>query len=219
MGDRAAAFVFADIAGFTALTEAHGDEQAAALVDGFAAAVESELPPGATRVKSIGDAVMLRVPDPGEAILLGLRMTRDVLREHGAFTVRVGLHHGPAVERDGDYFGAAVNVAARVSSLAAGGEVLTTGETAALVPDLEGVLFESRGRHALRNVAVPVEIFAALRSADVGAGGLSIDPVCRMSVEPDRAVGRLEYEGTVYFFCSLPCAAHFAQHPERFAVA
>jgi adenylate cyclase len=219
MGDRAAAFVFADIAGFTALTEAHGDEQAAALVDGFAAAVESELPPGATRVKSIGDAVMLRVPDPGEAILLGLRMTRDVLREHGAFTVRVGLHHGPAVERDGDYFGAAVNVAARVSSIAAGGEVLTTGETAALVPDLEGVLFESRGRHALRNIAVPIEIFAALRSADVGAGGLSIDPVCRMSVEPDRAVGRLEYEGTVYFFCSLPCAAHFAQHPERFAVA
>ena len=219
MGDRAAAFVFADIAGFTALTEAHGDEQAAALVDGFAAAVESELPPGATRVKSIGDAVMLRVPDPGEAILLGLRMTRDVLREHGAFTVRVGLHHGPAVERDGDYFGAAVNVAARVSSIAAGGAVLTTGETAALVPDLEGVLFESRGRQTLRNVAEPLEIFAALRSADLGADALPVDPVCRMSVDPDRAVGRLEYEGTVYFFCSLPCAAHFARHPERFAAA
>ena len=219
MADTAATFVFADIAGFTALTEAHGDEQAAALVDGFATEVESELPPGATRVKSIGDAVMLRVPDPGEAILLGLRMTRDVLREHLAFAVRVGLHHGPAVERDGDYFGAAVNVAARVSSIASGGEVLTTGETAALVPDLEGVLFESRGRQTLRNVAEPLEIFAALRSADLGADALPVDPVCRMSVDPDRGVGRLEYEGTVYFFCSLPCAAHFARHPERFAAA
>ena len=219
MADRDAAFVFADIAGFTALTEAHGDEQAAALVDGFAAAAEAELPPGGSRIKSIGDAVMLRVPDPGDAILLGLRMTRDVLREHGAYAVRVGLHHGPAVERDGDYFGAAVNVAARVSALAAGGEVLTTGATAALVPDLEGVLFESRGRHMLRNVAEPVEIFAALRTADVGADELPVDPVCRMSVDPDRAVGRLEYEGTVYFFCSLPCAAHFARHPERFAAA
>jgi len=38
-------------------------------------------PAGGTRVKSIGDAVMLRVPDPGDAILLGLRMTRDVGRE------------------------------------------------------------------------------------------------------------------------------------------
>lgn len=219
MADRDAAFVFADIAGFTALTEAHGDEEAAALVDGFTAAVEQELPAGATRVKSIGDAVMVRVPYPGDAILLGLRMTRDVLREHLAFAVRVGLHHGPAVERDGDYFGATVNVAARVSSMAAGGEVLTTGSTAALVPDLEGVLFESRGRHTLRNVAEPVEIFAALRAADVGAEELPVDPVCRMSVDPDRAVGRLEYEGTVYFFCSLPCAGHFARHPERFAVA
>jgi class 3 adenylate cyclase/YHS domain-containing protein len=219
MANRDATFVFADIAGFTALTEAHGDEEAAALADGFTAEVEKELPTGATRVKSIGDAVMLRVPDPGDAILLGLRMTRDVLREHGAFAVRVGLHHGPAVERDGDYFGAAVNVAARVSSMAAGGEVLTTGGTAALVPDLEGVLFESRGRHTLRNVAEPVEIFAALRTADLGAEDLPVYPVCKMSVDPGRAVGRLEYEGTVYFFCSLPCAGHFARHPERFAVA
>lgn len=219
MVDTAATFVFADIAGFTALTEAHGDEQAAALVDRFAAGAEKELPAGATRVKSIGDALMLRVPEPGDAILLGLRLTRDVLREHGAFAVRVGLHHGPAVERDGDYFGTTVNVAARVSSIAAGGEVLTTGETAALVPDLEGVLFESRGRHTLRNVAEPLEIFAALRSADLGADALPVDPVCRMSVDPDRAIGRLEYEGTVYFFCSLPCAAHFARHPDRFAAA
>lgn len=217
MADQDATFVFADIAGFTALTEAHGDERAAALVDAFSTAVEAELPAGGSRVKSIGDAVMLRVPDPGAAILLGLRMARDVLREHGALAVRVGLHHGSAIERDGDYFGAAVNLAARVSSLAAGGEVLLTGETAALAPDLEGVLFESRGRHELRNVAEPVEIFAAMRMADVGAGRLPLDPVCRMAVDPDRSAGRLTYEGTVYYFCSLPCAGHFARHPERFA--
>ena len=133
MSDTPATFLFADIAGFTALTEAHGDERAVALVDAFCAAVDVELPAGGTRVKSIGDAVMLRVPDPGDAILLGLRMTRDVARENGMLGVRVGLHHGTAVERDGDYFGATVNLAARVSSLAAGGEVLMTGQTAVLV--------------------------------------------------------------------------------------
>ena len=67
-------------------------------------------------------------------------MTRDMLRENGMFGVRVGLHHGIAVEREGDYFGATVNLAARVSSLAAGGEVLMTGQTAVLVPDLDGVV-------------------------------------------------------------------------------
>ena len=43
---------------------------------------------------------------------------------HGAPAVRVGLHHGSAVERDGDHFGAAVNIAARISAVATGGEVL-----------------------------------------------------------------------------------------------
>lgn len=52
----------------------------------------------------------------------------------------------------GDYFGAAVNLAARVSAGANGGEVLLTGHTAALAPQLEGVIYEPRGRRALRNV-------------------------------------------------------------------
>ena len=67
-------FVFADIAGFTALTEAHGDEDAAALVAEFCATVGEELPAsGGSQVKAIGDAVMLSIPDPGDAVLLGLR--------------------------------------------------------------------------------------------------------------------------------------------------
>jgi adenylate cyclase len=218
MTDPAAAtFAFADIAGFTALTEAHGDEHAVALVDDLCAAVEAELPAvQGEHVKTIGDALMLRVPDPGDAIRLGLRITKTAMPHHGAPAVRVGLHHGAAVERAGDYFGATVNLAARFSALAAGGEVLVTGQTAALVPDLEGVYYESRGRHELKNVREPVELFAAL-PVGVGQERLPVDPVCRMVVDPERAAGRLMYEGAAYFFCSLPCAAEFARQPERFA--
>jgi adenylate cyclase len=211
-----ATFVFADIAGFTALTEAHGDEHAATLVADFCDAVRAELPADAAHVKTIGDALMLRVPDPGEAILLGLHIAHRVMRGHAAPAVRVGLHHGPAVERDGDYFGAAVNVAARVSGLATGGEVLLTGHTAALAPDLGGVFYASRGREALRNVREPLEIFAALRQNESTQGQLPLDPVCRMAVDPDRAAGRLLHEGTAYFFCTLACAGEFAREPDRF---
>ena len=163
LNDSAATFLFADIAGFTALTEAHGDEEAATLVADFCDAVKGELPAGATHVKTIGDALMLRIPDPGQAIHLGLHITHGLMPGHGAPAVRVGLHHGSAIERDGDYFGAAVNLAARVSGVATGGEVLLTGQTAALVPELGGVFYESRGRAALRNVREPVELFAAVR--------------------------------------------------------
>ena len=114
-----ATFMFADIAGFTALTEAHGDEHAARLVADFCDAVRAELPVfRGTQVKTIGDALMLRIGDPRHAVLLGLRIAHEVLTGHGVPTVRVGMHHGPAIERDGDYIGAAVNLAARVSAAA-----------------------------------------------------------------------------------------------------
>jgi adenylate cyclase len=217
MTEAAATFLFADIAGFTALTEAHGDEEAVALIADFADEVKAELPAvGGEYVKTIGDALMLRIPDPGDAIRLGLRIAHEAMRDHGAPSIRVGVHHGSALERDGDYFGAAVNLAARVSAVAAGGEVLVTGTTAALVPQLEGVTYESRGRHELKNVREPVELFAALPNGGT-AERLPIDPVCRMAVDPDRAAGRLLHDGTAYFFCSLTCAGEFARQPERFA--
>ena len=217
MTDTAATFLFADIAGFTALTEAHGDEAAMELVDAFSGAVSSRLPAVAgEHVKTIGDAVMLRIPDPADAIRLGLWITHDAMREHGSPAVRVGLHHGPAIERDGDYFGASVNLAARVSSAAAGGEVLVTGQTAVLAPDLDGVIFESRGRKSLRNVSEPIDLFAVFRAGE-SLGSLPVDPVCRMAVDPQRAPGQLRYDGTAYFFCSLTCAGTVAANPERFA--
>ena len=83
-----ATFVFADIAGFTALTEAHGDEEAATLVADFCSAVRSELPESGTQVKTIGDAVMLCIRDPAAAVHLGLRLTHDLMPGHGAPAVR-----------------------------------------------------------------------------------------------------------------------------------
>jgi adenylate cyclase len=215
--DAEATFLFADIAGFTALTEAHGDEQAVELVEEFANAVQAELPRVAGEyVKAVGDALMLRVPDPADSVRLGLWITRNAMSGHHAPSVRVGGNYGSAVERNGDYFGSTINVAARVSALAAGGELLVTGHTAALAPDLEGVLYESRGRQVLRNVAEPVEIFAVVRM-DENVDHLAIDPVCQMAVDPERAVGRLLLDEKAYHFCSLTCAAAFAQHAERYA--
>ena len=166
-------------------------------------------------IKSVGDALMLRVPDPANAVRLGLWITRNAMSGHQAPSVRVGGHFGSAIERGGDYFGTTINIAARVSALARGGEVLLTGNTAALAADMEGVLYESRGRQVLRNIAEPMEIFAVVR-VDEGLDQFTVDPVCQMAVDPQRAVGRLLLDEKAYHFCSLSCAGTFAQHPERF---
>jgi adenylate cyclase len=172
---------------------------------------------GGTQIKTIGDALMLRVPDAEPAIVLGLEIATDVMHGHGAPAVRVGLHHGPAIERGGDYFAATVNLAARISAAAVGGEVLLSAQTAALAPHIAGVFYESRGRQQLRNVSEPVELVAAVREGSATERQLAIDPVCRMAVDPDRAAGRLMYDGTAFHFCTLACAGAFARHPERYA--
>ena len=210
-------FIFADMSGFTALTEAHGDETAVELVAGFSEAVQPRLANrGAEEVKSIGDALMIRCEDAASAIRLGLEIVHEVGGQDRFPTIRVGMHSGRAAERDGDWFGSTVNLAARVAGRAAGGEVLLTAATRAALPDPRQFTFHERGRVHLRNVSEPVLLFGALRRGLVSTLDLPVDPVCRMAVDPDGAAGSLRHRGTTYFFCSLGCAATFAAEPERY---
>jgi adenylate cyclase len=210
-------FLFADLSGFTALTEAHGDEHAADLVGGFCLAVRQLLAEHqAQEVKTIGDALMLRAGDPAAAIRLALRVVHDVGTQHGFPLVRVGMHTGPAVERAGDWFGATVNLAARVSAAASGGEVLLTATTRDAAGDVAGVELRDHGRRAFRNVSAPVQVYVAVRQGARSSAGLPIDPVCRMAVDPWHGAGRLTYQGVEYCFCSLGCAGAFAQDPTSY---
>jgi hypothetical protein len=54
-------------------------------------------------VKSISGALMVHVREPADAVRLGLGIVHELMPGHGAPAVRVGLHHGPYLERDGDF--------------------------------------------------------------------------------------------------------------------
>ena len=218
-GEPSQTFLFADLAGFTALTEAMGDEDAADLAREFSDDVGGMLADHrAEEVKAIGDALMIRAEEASGAVRLGLRIVHEVGGRDFFPTVRVGMDTGPAVERDGDWFGATVNVAARVSGVAGGGEVLLTESTRLACGKLAGDFdFHERGRQALRNVEEPVLLYAAVRRGGPAGSALPIDPVCRMAVDPDHAAGTITHEGTRYHFCSLECVQRFAAAPERFA--
>jgi class 3 adenylate cyclase/YHS domain-containing protein len=218
MGEEQHTFLFADLAGFTALTEAHGDRQAADVAAEFSTAVRRWLSSHvAEEVKTIGDALMIRGGDPAAAIRLGLRIVEDVGRQHGFPTVRVGMNTGQALERDGDWFGSTVNIAARVSGVASGGEVLLTETTKVAAAELGGVDLHERGRHALKNIGEPILLFAAAREGEHDSAGLPIDPVCRMAVDTEHGAGRLSFEGVEFYFCSLECAGTFAADPAKYS--
>lgn len=92
--------------------------------------------------------------------------------------------------RAGDWFGATVNVAARVSSIAEAGLVLVTEGTQTAAGRLCGVDLHPLGEHRLRNVRYPVRVYAAHSTHDE-ASPLPIDPVCQMAIDPDGTAGRL----------------------------
>lgn len=214
MAEQDHTFLFADLAGFTAMTEAMGDEQAADLAGEFCDRLESTAPEfGAEPIKRIGDAVMLRFEQAEDAIRFGLHVAHEVGDSHYFPTVRVGMHTGEAIERSGDWFGSTVNLAARVSGEASGSEVLLTEATREAAGTVTGAQLMERGRRAMRNVTEPVVLYAAIPEGHKSEAGLPIDPVCRMAVDPGRAAGTLTYEGASYYFCSLDCARIFAGDP------
>ena len=208
-------FVFADLAGFTALTEAHGDAEAVEMAIQFAARVRTLLPEyRAEEIKTIGDEVMIRVPEPLEAVKLGIRITKE-LAAPGEPPVRVGMHSGRAVQRDGDWFGATVNLASRVAGAAYAGEVLLTEGTRAELGENDAFELTPRGSSFFKNIPAPVPVYRAV-SAGAPAVELEIDPVCRMAVDPSRAAAARHRMGLTYYFCSPECAAAFSAGPRRY---
>lgn len=210
-------FVFADLAGFTALTEAHGDGLAAELASSFCSRMRNVAREHSSSVvKTIGDAVMIRCPQPWEAVGLALHILDDEHARTDFLGVRVGMNTGSAIERDSDWFGAGVNVAARVSAIARAGEILATDATRQASQEPEGIEFRHLGSRKLKNVSDPLELYSVLRKGAV-YGALDLDPVCRMTVGDGSEVGSLRHAGRVYRFCSLECAAQFSAHPGKFA--
>ena len=216
MDAEASTFLFADLAGYTAMTEAHGDEHAADLVTEFVSRVRELLDRcGGEEVKLIGDELMARVGDPAAAIAFAVELSDYSMTRHERLAVRVGLHHGPAVRRGDDWFGSTVNVAARVAGLARPGEVLLTAETAKAAGELAAVSFVNRREVTLRNVPRPVELVTAASDSEVDE--LVRDPVCQMLIDPRLATERLDRDGVEHWFCSVACRQAFEADPSAYA--
>ena len=121
-----ATFLFADLCGYTEYTCLYGDELATELATAFHRLVrELAVEAGCDVIKSIGDAVMVRATNCRVAVRLAHRILVLSARD-GYPPVRIGLDTGPAIERDGDWYGTTVNSAARVADAAAPGELLVT---------------------------------------------------------------------------------------------
>jgi adenylate cyclase len=205
-------FAFVDLAGFTALTDHHGDQAAADQIRKFGQIARDCVTGTATVVNVVGDAVLVAADDVGDGVDSTLALLEACIAEPQFPLARGGLHTGTAVRSGSDFFGSGVNVAARVAARAGGGELMLTGTPAKVAYD-RGRTVHELGLVELRNVASRHELFRI----DLARGAVSLDPVCRMTVQQPDAAGSLTHGGHTYWFCSLECAGAFAIDPVRHA--
>ena len=161
---RQPAMAFLDISGYTRLTEERGDEAAAELAARLATLVRrSSQEHGGQPVKWLGDGVMFHFPDPGPGVLAALDMVEGV-SDQALPPAHVGIHAGPVVFQEGDYFGRTVNVAARIAEYARPGEVLVSQEVVE-ASEGTGTRFTAIGPVELKGVSGTLRLHSAHRAA------------------------------------------------------
>jgi len=154
-------FLFADLVSYTAYTAEVGDDRAADMALEFHERVRDLLDEHlAAEIKTIGDAIMLRCDCPERAMRLAVAIVRGLEGGDRLLPVRAGVCTGTAVVRNGDWYGTAVNVAARLCAAAGQGEALACAGTRAAAPELAGLQLTERGPLRLKNLAEPVIAYA-----------------------------------------------------------
>jgi class 3 adenylate cyclase len=158
------AMCFLDLTGFTELTQRLGDAAAADMLEKLnrivhRIAIEHRGRP----VKWLGDGVMLVFSDPPAGVAAAIQMV-DALARANLPPAHVGLHVGPVVRQEGDYYGQTVNLAARIGDYARPGEVLVSR---AVVDAAVGspLSFDEVGPVSLKGVSGLVQIFVARPSS------------------------------------------------------
>nr|WP_082929738.1 BTAD domain-containing putative transcriptional regulator [Mycobacterium sp. 1164966.3] len=164
---RAVTFLLTDIEGSTAAWEADADAMATALArhDELVEQVVTSRGGRLIKTRGEGDATFSVFDRPSTAAAAAIELQEAIVHEPWALRepmrIRVALHTGEVELRDGDYFGRAVNRAARLRSLAEGGQILCSGATAELVIDSlpDDVELADLGMRQLKNLARPEHVF------------------------------------------------------------
>jgi len=160
------AMAFLDLAGYTRLTEERGDEAAAELATELGRLVRAESERyGGKPVKWLGDGVMFHFSDPEQAVLCSLELVERTPAA-GLPPAHVGVHAGPVIFRDGDYFGRTVNIASRISGKAGPGEVLASSDVVSAAGG-DRVRFQEIGPVELKGLGHPVTLFRVARAASI----------------------------------------------------
>ena len=160
--ERLPAISFIDVTGYSQLTEERGDASAADIAGRIARLVQRvSADHGGRTVKWLGDGLMVYHVEARGAVEAGLDLLEAVDLE-GLPPAHVGIHAGPVMFQEGDYFGRTVNAAARIAGHAGAGEILVSDAVKASAT--AGVAFDPIGPVELKGMREPLALYRVSRT-------------------------------------------------------
>jgi class 3 adenylate cyclase/outer membrane protein assembly factor BamB len=165
-------FLFADLRGYTAYVEAQGDNAASELLRAYRGIVREQVAAFAgAEIRTEGDGFYVVFPSATSAVNCGLAIQQAAAASSEADPTRsirvgIGVHAGETADTSEGFVGSAVNIAARVCSVARPGELLVTETVRSLIRTSMPFAFVPRGRPHLKGIHEPVRVYAVLASRD-----------------------------------------------------
>jgi class 3 adenylate cyclase len=209
-GQLTRAVLFVDLSSFTPLTSAMGDLTATNILNRFSTLVRATAHRyDGTVVKQIGDGFLIVFLDAPSAVRAAADLHRRLCEEPQFPAMHAGIHYGPVLYREGDYFGATVNIAARLLTHADRHEIVLTATARRRAGELDEIAFHPLGMHDIKGFDEPFELYRS-ENAESTQSARHTDPVCGMQLREDEIAARMMVGDEEHVFCSTHCLQIYA---------
>jgi len=171
---KLAAIMFTDMVGYSALAQ-RDDQLALELLEEHRRLLREIFPRfNGTEIKTIGDAFLVEFGSALEAAQCAIEIQRTLAKRNHDVTsnrrieLKIGIHIGDVIHRDGDVYGDGVNIASRIEQLAGAGGICVSTDVERQIRNALEARFEKFGSADLKNIKLPMDLFRIVLPWEAG---------------------------------------------------
>ena len=210
--DRTVGILMADLSGFTAMTEIHGDHAAVEMIEKYIEMGHKYLVGKSYLFERTGDQLLIVSEDADDLVKTAIELKRRTEKEAHFLGIHCGLHYGPVIEQNHHLFGSVVNMTARIAGSATQNKIFCSKEFIDALKCPEKLQLIPQGKNDFKNVLESSEIFEVLPLIEKKTKEIYVDPVCHIRLNAAESHISLTDGDSEYFFCSEECKKIFQEH-------
>jgi YHS domain-containing protein/class 3 adenylate cyclase len=210
--------LMADLSGYTALTEIHGDVAAVRVAEKYLLISRRSLVGKCIIYEITGDQLLIISNSADDLAMSAITLKRMAEKEPHFLEIHFGLNYGPVIEKNGRLFGAVVNFTSRIVESAGVNKILCSKEFIKALVYPKRFHFIPQGENSFKNISKAAELYEILLAIGKRPVKFHIDPVCHMRLSLKESKISSTNRGEEYFFCSQYCKTLFAKQETELAI-